>query len=414
MFRRDLVPEYLKTPMLLSSAIGIYAAGEAFQPETGLIGATLFGVVLANIDITGLQELRRFKESLTVFLVSGLFILLTANIDRAVLLSLSWPILLTTLAVMAVVRPLAIWLATTGASMTPRERLVISWIGPRGVVAAAMAGIAGDRLVAAGYADGALILPMVFAVIAASVLLHGATLAPLARALGLASGGHGGLLIVGASSFTVALGEALRAAGVPVVIADRTQSELRQARLAGLQTLRMEVLSELGEEILDLRDTEQLLAASPDDAYNALVCTRFGPELGRERVHQIAAETDDERQATSREWRGKIAIAPDLSYQRLAALMESGAGLVTEIIKAKDDSAVSIDPGVSWPIAIITRSGALTLVSPEQDNVSASGDLLIRLYLPALTPSPKAAGPPRWAAWRAAFHSRRIRRDPTV
>lgn len=69
LFRRDMAPEYLKVPILLSGALGVYAAGEAIQPETGLIGATLFGVILANIDVTGLQELRRFKESLTIFLV---------------------------------------------------------------------------------------------------------------------------------------------------------------------------------------------------------------------------------------------------------------------------------------------------------------------------------------------------------
>ena len=98
LFTRDLAPEYLKTPILLAGALGVYAAGEAIQPETGVLkdqfygiaalgwrGSTvhwhrwrqayyslaLFGVVLANIEVTGLQELRRFKESLTVFLVSG-------------------------------------------------------------------------------------------------------------------------------------------------------------------------------------------------------------------------------------------------------------------------------------------------------------------------------------------------------
>ncbi len=188
LFRRDLAPEYLKTPILLGGALAVYATGEAIQPETGLVGATLFGVVLANIDVTGLQELKRFKEALTIFLVSGLFILLTANIDRQTVAMLSWPIAGTTLAILFVARPLAIVLATLGAKVSWKERLLVGWIGPRGVVAAAIAGVAGERLSAAGYPDAKLVLPLVFAVIASTVLLHGLSLAPIARWAGACIG----------------------------------------------------------------------------------------------------------------------------------------------------------------------------------------------------------------------------------
>ncbi|MGC5799443.1 cation:proton antiporter [Sphingomonas sp. NFX23] len=385
LFRRDLAPEYLKTPILLAGALGVYAAGEAVQPETGLIGATLFGVVLANIDVTGLQELRRFKEALTVFLVSGLFILLTANIDRQTVLMLSWPIAATTLAILFVARPLAIALAMIGAKVSWRERLLVGWIGPRGVVAAAIAGVAGERLAKAGYPDAQLVLPLIFAVIASTVVLHGLSLAPIARRLGLASGGRSGLLIVGASSFTVALGEALREAGVPVLVVDRSALALKAARLAGLQTMRIEVLSVLGEETIDLRDYEHLLAATPDDAYNALVCTRFASELGRERVYQIAPDESSGRHAASREWRGKIAVDADMVHLRLSDLMQGGAAFVVEPVPADADAG---QPG--WPVAVVSAGGGFTLVSPDDESESMPGDLVVRLYQPALISTPVA------------------------
>ncbi|WP_242098030.1 MULTISPECIES: sodium:proton antiporter [unclassified Sphingomonas] len=389
LFRRDLAPEYLKTPILLAGALGVYAAGEAVQPETGLVGATLFGVVLANIDVTGLQELRRFKESLTVFLVSGLFILLTANIDRQTVTMLSWPIAATTLAILFVARPLAIGLATIGAKVTWAERLLVGWIGPRGVVAAAIAGVAGERLANAGYPDARLVLPLVFAVIASTVVLHGLTLAPLARRLGLASGGRSGLLIVGASAFTVALGEALRGAGVPVLMLDRSALALKAARLAGLQTMRVEVLSVLGEEVVDLRDYEHLLAATPDDAYNGLVCTRFASEFGRERVYQTAPDESSGRNAASREWRGKIAVDADLGHQRLSDLMQEGAAFVVEPVAEGVPIKASREP--SWPVALVSATGAFSLFSPEHDDAPAPGDLIVRLFQPALAPAPVRA-----------------------
>ena len=383
LFRRDLAPEYLKTPILLAGALGVYAAGEAVQPETGLVGATLFGVVLANIDVTGLQELRRFKESLTVFLVSGLFILLTANIDRQTVMMLSWPIALTTAAILLVARPLAIVLATIGAKVSWTERLLVGWIGPRGVVAAAIAGVAGERLAKAGYADAQLVLPLVFAVIASTVLLHGLSLAPLARRLGLASGGRSGLLIVGASAWTIALGEALRGAGVPVLVLDRSATALRPARLAGLQIMRVEVLSVIGEESIDLRDFEHLLAATPDDAYNALVATRFAAEFGRERVYQIAPDDSSGRHAASREWRGKIAVGADMVHQSLSDLMQGGAAFVVEPFRA-DAAPNGSDSG--WPVALIAANGSFTMFSPEHEDKPVEGDLVVKLYQPALVP----------------------------
>ncbi|MGN6374515.1 MAG: cation:proton antiporter [Sphingomonas sp.] len=377
-FQRDLVPEYLKTPILLAGALGVYAAGEAIQPETGLIGATLFGIALANIDITGLQELRRFKESLTVFLVSGLFILLTANIDPAVLRLVSWPLALTTLVVLFVARPAAIMIATIGAGMTWAERGLVSWIGPRGVVAAAVAGIAGERLAAAGYPDAKLVLPMVFAIIAATVLLHGFSLAPLARRIGLASGGPGGLLIVGASSFSIALGEALRTAGIPVIVADRSFTALRPARLAGLETLRAEILSVVGEEVADLRDIAYLLAATTDDAYNALVCTRFAPDLGRERVHQLVSTGESERDTAAREWRGRYIIAGDMGYDRIVDLMQSGAGFVMERAGPDGELPPPDTAEPSWPVALVRLNGTVDFFSPEQEPAISEGDLVLR------------------------------------
>ena len=362
-FRRDLAPEYLKTPILLAGALGIYSIGEAIQAETGLVGATVFGVVLANIEITGLQELRRFKESLTVFLVSGLFILLTANIDPAVVRHVSWPIVLTAAAILVLVRPFAIGLATIGAKMSWRERLLVGWIGPRGVVAAAVAGLAGTQLTQAGYRDGALVLPMVFTVIAATVVLHGLSLGPLARLLKLASHSPPGILIVGASPWTIALAKALRTMGVPSMIVDPSFDALRPARHAGLSTARVEILSAVGEHFVDLRDLDYLYAATDDDAYNALVCTRFAGELGRERVHQPPPPAEREQLQTSREWRGKYAPHLTLTHIRLSRLVSGGYDFV---MRAGDAPPSGAREGEEcWPVLSLDPDGSISFRSPD-------------------------------------------------
>jgi NhaP-type Na+/H+ or K+/H+ antiporter len=106
LFTRDLMPEPLKTPVLLALAMGVYVLGNLGVSEAGLIAATVFGMTLANLRVPGIAELRRFKESLVVLIVSVLFITLAADLDRHVLTQLSWPLIGLTTVMLILVRPL--------------------------------------------------------------------------------------------------------------------------------------------------------------------------------------------------------------------------------------------------------------------------------------------------------------------
>jgi hypothetical protein len=294
------------------------------------------------------------------------------------------------------VRPVAIGLATWRARMTWRERLLVGWIGPRGVVAAAVAGLAGQQLGEAGYPDGRLILPLVFCVIAATVVLHGLTLGPLARRLGLASGAPPGVLIVGASAWTVALAAILRDQGVPTLITDPSWAALRPARARGLPTLKVEILSALGERLVDLRELDYLLAATDDDAYNALVCTRFAPEIGRERVHQPPPAAEREGLRTAREWRGKYSPHPDLSHTRLGELARDGFGFR---VRAGGEAPPSGDDE-AWPVLALGAGGALSFFSPDQAVSPTPTDKVI--WFERLAPAPARRQGRRWRPWRAS------------
>jgi NhaP-type Na+/H+ or K+/H+ antiporter len=307
-FARDHVQERLKTPLLLVGAMTVYALANLVMEGAGLAAATLLGVALANLGVHGLSELRRFKESLVVLIVSTLFIVLTANLPRSTLAQLSWPIMWLTLAALFIVRPAGIWLATIGSGLTLAERTLAGWVAPRGIVAAAVAGAAGLRLADAGYAGGSLVMPAVFALIAATTVLHGFTLGPVARRLGLTLSDRPGLAILGASGWSTDMAAALSGAGVPVLLIDSYPGALDAARERGVPVLQAEILSAHGNEELEGRPVDYLIAATPDDIYNGLVCARLAPELGRERVLQISpgARHLDAQRGLSREARGKV------------------------------------------------------------------------------------------------------------
>lgn len=316
-FLRDQVPEVLKTPALLAITLGLYAVANLIVAEAGLMAATVFGVALTNLHVPGLAELRRFKEALVVMLVSALFIVLTADLNRSVLAHVSLPIIGLTLAMLLVVRPTAIVLATLRSGLTGAERTLAGWIAPRGIVAAAVAGVAGLRLRSAGYAGAEQVMPAVFALIAATMILHGFTLAPLARRLRLQLGGAPGVAIVGASPWSIDLASVLAAAGVPTLLIDLYPGALLPARARGLPVLQAEILSEYAEEGLAAQAVDYLVAATPNTIYNGLVCARFAPELGRERVFQLAPDgmSIHHRHGVSRDWRGKILGSAAWDYE---------------------------------------------------------------------------------------------------
>jgi NhaP-type Na+/H+ or K+/H+ antiporter len=371
-FLADLVPESLGLPVLVAGTLGLYAAGNALFPEAGLVAATVFGIGLANLPVAGSEHLTRTLEAITVLLVSTLFILLAADLDREQFAQVSWRLPAFVAAMVLVARPLSIVLATVGDHLPWRERALLAWIAPRGIVAAAISGLAGGQLAEAGVAGAENVQPMVFAVIAATVLTQGLSLAPTARLLGLRNSERPGLLVVGMSPWALRLAQALNGAGVPVVLADRSWQSLRPAREAGLKTAALEIMSERAEELIEGSGMDYLLAATEDDAYNALVCARLAPVLGRQRVHQLALGSGrlDRHSVPSRSWRGKVVTDAALDVGTLNALFDEGWCFLLR-------PAEQPGSGEEKMLLTIHRDGGLEFHSPDRPARFVAGDLAV-------------------------------------
>ncbi len=318
-FQAAQVPEYLKSPVMLTAVLIVYVAANHLQREAGLLAVTIMGIVVGNMHLPGLQDMKRFKEYITVILVSVVFVLLSAGLTPDALARLDWRAFLLVASILFLVRPAAILLATVRSEMGWPDRLILAWIAPRGIVAAATAGVMGPGLVAAGYETAETLLPLVFAVIFATVVLHGLSIGPVSRMLGLASPARDSVLIVGASPWTVELGRTLRELGVKVLVADGSWHNLRAARLAGLPVFYGEILSEFAEESVELAHVQTVLCATDNDAYNALVCTALAPDIGRDRVFQLAMGTTDDTdpRGVSAGLIGNVAFASQAEFEWL-------------------------------------------------------------------------------------------------
>lgn len=390
--RRGFVPEYLKAPVLLASALLVTEAANLVQHEAGLAAATVLGIVLGNRRLPSMEEIRRFKEYVAVLLVSAVFVLLTAGLDPALLLELSARNWLLLVALLVVVRPATVLVSTIGAGMELPERLLVAWIAPRGIVAAAVAAAFAPALVEHGYGDARLLVPLVFSFVFLTVTLHGLTIGWLGRRLGLAAGGRSGVLLVGGSPFSVELARELVAGGVPVLLADSSWHRLRPARMAGIPVRFGEIVSERSEETLDAAELSVLLALTSSDAYNALVCTRFASEFGRDRVFQLPLldSKEDDPRGLHHALRGSIAFGPGARYEDLVSRHYRGWEIRrTKITEAYRDEQARLGAGEeSIRLLLVRDSGEVAIETERAPVAPAPGDVLLTLAPPAPTPPP--------------------------
>ena len=379
-FIRGWVAEYLKAPVLFASVLIAYAISDGILEESGLLTVTVMGITLANTRLASLTEMRRFKETVTVLLVSGLFIMLTASLRWSDFEILGWGAVLFTALVLFVCRPLAVWLATIGSGLDWKERVLVAWIAPRGIVAVAVAGLFGQALVEQGVPDGATLTAISFVIVAATIALHGFSLAPLASRLGLKTAERPGILFVGGSSWTIAFAEKLMELETPVMIADSNWQKIREARLRDIPVYYGEVLSESAHHTIEFNRFSHLLAATENEAYNALVCTEFAPEMGRGQVFQIGRTgQSSERKALAFTIGGRPFFEDDTSIGELRRRTWRGYTFTSTRLTEKFDYEAykASRPDDTVVMLLIRENGDLQVPGYGDDLAPVPGDLIL-------------------------------------
>lgn len=328
--REQWLPEYLHNLASLAAVLGIFIAANQVMHESGLLAVTVMGMWLANMKGVDVRQILHFKENLSVLLISGLFILLAARLDLNALLGLGPAVLALLLIIQLIARPLNVALCTWGSPLNWRERALLGWIAPRGIVAAAVSAIFAVRLDQTGH-DGALLLvPLTFAVIIGTVVLQSATARPLARLLKVAEPAPSGFLIVGANPPARAIGKALQQMDCRVLLTDSSWENIRAARMDGLATYFGNPASQHADAHLDLVGLGHLLGLSPAGELNTLACMRFRHDFGPQRLFVLASGLElrrSDKHRASDEHRGRLLGSQALTYVQLANQLHQGAEL---------------------------------------------------------------------------------------
>jgi len=279
--KKKWIPHYLLNVVTLSMVLLVFVGSDIFAHESGLLAVVVMGMVLGNIDLPNIKELLYFKESLSVLLISFLFILLAANINLDdLLLVYNEKTAMLFGAVVILIRPLGVFLSSNGSSLKFNERFFISWVGPRGIVAAGIASLFGSKLVAAGEPGAEYITPLVFVVVLGTVLLNATTARIVAKWSKVYLDRSDGILIVGASKTSQLIAQYLQENERHVVIMDNNEINIRKAADRGLDAFKGNIFSDTITDNIELNDVGYLLAFTGNEEINDFALAKFKNNFG--------------------------------------------------------------------------------------------------------------------------------------
>ncbi|MCG8612449.1 MAG: cation:proton antiporter [Pseudomonadales bacterium] len=329
--RRHWLPQFLQNAGTLTFMLGVYAISNEIVHESGLLTVTVMGIWMANMRGVPVDDILEFKESLSVLLISALFIILAARLDFSTIAQLGWGTVWVLLAIIFIARPLGVWLSAIGTQLSWQDKTFLSWIAPRGIVAAAVSSLFAFRL-EDQVPDAALLVPLVFMVIIATVVLQSLTARVIAGRLEVVEPETNGYLFVGANQVARAVAKALLQKKVQVLVTDTNWEYIKQARMDGLPVYYGNPVSEHAENHMEITGIGNMLAISPYKQLNTQATFHFLDLFGKGHVFGLS-EGDEEQTARHKSlekiYSTRGLFGEGVTFGKLASLISRKASVKT-------------------------------------------------------------------------------------
>jgi NhaP-type Na+/H+ or K+/H+ antiporter len=362
----NLIPPELSNLVVLAGVWVAFGVAEGLQSEAGIMASVVMGLVLQREAVPGERQLRHFKETLTTLSISVLFVLLAANLNLDLVWAEGLPGVLTILLIMFVVRPLSVFISQWRSGLSWREKALIAWIGPRGIVAASVASLFGLTLFEVGIAQGERLPALTFLAIMLTVTIQGLTAPWVARLLNLHGMEGRRVVIVGANRLGRELAQIIQAHGRPITLVDTNQLYVDEALNAGLNAMQGNALDEYILEQSCIDEAETILAVTSNSEVNVLVSQFAQDVFGTRRTFPIINNPEKGADAkTLRHTGGKMGFGKPIDV--MAWEYVEVQQYIWEVPKTWSQASLSgIEiPGELLPVARL-REKSLEVVHYEQ------------------------------------------------
>ncbi|MCB0191898.1 MAG: sodium:proton antiporter [Anaerolineae bacterium] len=384
LLKRYWIPDYLKNAVTLMIVILAFTLSNLIQAESGLFTVTLMGVILANQKVVNIKSIVEFKEHLGLLLLSSLFIILSARLQAEQLNQFTWGSIAFIAVLIFIIRPIGVLLSTINSGLSWKEKLFLSWMAPRGIVAAAVTAIFAVELTAhSQYTQAGAMVPQMFFVIISTVAIYGLSAAPLGRWLGVAQPNPQGVLIVGAHSWARMIASVLQKQNFQVLLVDNNREHIRDAKLDGLPATYASILSEFIHDDIELGGLGRLVALTPNDEVNSLAALHFSEIFEKAEVYQLSPKelNANRKESVSMPLRGRLLFGPQITYTELDRLFRLDAVVkVNKLTEQFDYNTLQErHEGQVIPMFLVTQDGMLKVFSTDESLLPQPNDLLISI-----------------------------------
>ncbi|MFZ1547129.1 MAG: cation:proton antiporter [Candidatus Nitrotoga sp.] len=382
--KRDYIPDYLHNSVAVMFVVAAFTGANILQSESGLLAVTIMGFALANQKSVSVQHIVEFKENLRVLLIAGVFILLAAHLRPADLDQIGIASFLFLLVLVLIARPASVFVSTFGSKLSTKEKLFLSWMAPRGIVAAAVASIFALRLEEIGLAGSEVLVPQTFFIIIGTVALYGLTAPLVARRLGLAKAHPQGVLFLGGQYWVRNIAKTLHDEGYPVMLVDNSRHNILAAHMAGIPAFYASIFADNVLDRIEISGIGKLMAMTTNDDVNSLAVLHFASLFGRSQTYQLIPDDEKLLDAHSRHLRGRFLFDKGMTH---AALLEwfTDEAVVKKTKLSEEYGLEELKAqyeGKVLPLFLITEDGNLQIITTEGNIKPQAGQILISLVLP--------------------------------
>ncbi|MEM0514194.1 sodium:proton antiporter [Pseudoalteromonas sp. YIC-827] len=388
LIRREWLPYDLHKFFTLALVLISFTVSNHLSHESGLLAVTVFGIWLANQDDLEIDSVLEFKEDLSMILISTLFILLAARLQIEDLLALDAQVFFFLAIVLFVARPLNILLSTYGSDLPIKSRIMLAWIAPRGIVAAAVGSVFALSMAEAGILDADKMVPLIFTVIIVTVVLNSLSAVPLAKLLEVRQPAPSTLLFIGANHVSRAIARGLKDQDIDVHLSDPAWENCKMARMDGLPCYYGNPQSEHAERYLPLGNLNKVLALSPNRHHNALGIQYFSHLLGENKVFSLkssqnhAKANKDSATFLSRQ----ILFGDNGSYAKLSSLIAKGGKVsATRLSEEFDWQQYQEFNAEAIPLFIIGAEKSVRIITEDMERPPEQGEKIVALQPPKMS-----------------------------
>lgn len=378
------IPDYLQGTASLTFVVVGFLVSNHFQAESGLLAATIMGIVLSNQKYAPTKKIREFKENLTLFIIPVLFILLSARLELLnikAFLSVSGVFFL--LVLIFIGRPLSVFASTFRSGLNMNEKLFISWMAPRGIVAASVSSVFALRLAESDLPQAEALVPVTFLVIIGTVIIYGFTAPLLARWLKVSQSDPQGVLIAGGQQWALDIASILQEKGFSVVVVDTNRQNITKAKMMGLTAINESIISERTIDQLNLEGIGKLLALTSNDEVNSLSVLQFADLFDNSNLYQLVPNTNkDELEFSPLHLRGRYLFGKGVNYGHLTNRMMNGAVIKGTTLSEEftwDDFKRKYGQEPTLLFVIINRGNRLIPVTMTDKITPQNGNTIIAM-----------------------------------